>query len=726
MTFLNVLLLGGTAAGLIPLAIHLLQRKDCKTVRWGAMQFLLAKTINQRRRIQIEQWLLLLVRISIPILLAACMARPLLSSLTPSKNTTPLSLVLLLDDSPSMAAGESSINPFSAAKAVCSFLLEKLPRGSEVSLVPLGNPDVPLAELTVNSSGTDDLLKKHTSTSTPAQIDAGLEAAAAILKKAHQARRRIVLLTDFQKSNWSQKNIAACKSSLERLREQTPPSSLVLYDSGTPSPENVALESLEYSKLPLGAGQRLRFVATLRNYGNQPQAVRSVHWKIDGVTLSTKQASIGARESTQIVFEHSFKNTGSHTVQVVSEPDLQPSDDTIAASIYIHEPIPVLIVNGRFSPEPMLGESDFLEIALSPKNASGPQGASLMQPTVIEPSALNPKALARCKIVILADVRSITKQQVTELETFVRGGGGLLVFPGRQTDVDWNNKNLHNAGLGLLPAQIDALHNAASAEGPEAALISKTLSTHPVVEPFSLENDPFAEIKIWNWYSLKVPDSKNPSPSAASPTTILSLDNGNPLFIERAFGAGTVIQSALPCSAAWSNLPTRPAYVPLFQRLALHSIIAGQPSGNLLAGQTITLTVSPKYSNQLLYLTTPDGTTSQSLPRDEKGAAIAEFFNTRQPGIYHLTLPDGESLQYAANVPREESDPARFEPAEAEAIAAQMGASLARNTDELLALDRSEGGGREIWRPFLFLTLLLLFAELFLTQRFTASKGVRK
>ena len=163
MTFLNALLLGGTAAGAIPLAVHLLQRKDRKLIRWGAMQFLLPKTLAQRRRLNIEQWLLLLVRISIPILLAACMARPLLSSLHPSQNTTPVSLVLLLDDSSSMASGPGQ--PFTAAKEACSLLLKKLPRSSEVSIVPLSNPDIPLAELTVNASGAEKLLQNFSAAS---------------------------------------------------------------------------------------------------------------------------------------------------------------------------------------------------------------------------------------------------------------------------------------------------------------------------------------------------------------------------------------------------------------------------------------------------------------------------------------------------------------------------------------------------------------------------------
>lgn len=62
MTFLNAILLAGASAFLIPLLIHLFNRRRVVTVRWGAMH-LLHEVIRQRkRRMKVEQWLLLAVR----------------------------------------------------------------------------------------------------------------------------------------------------------------------------------------------------------------------------------------------------------------------------------------------------------------------------------------------------------------------------------------------------------------------------------------------------------------------------------------------------------------------------------------------------------------------------------------------------------------------------------------------------------------------------------------
>ena len=724
MTFLNALLLGGTAAGSIPLVIHLLQRRKRKTVRWGAMQFLLLKNLSQRRRVKLEQWLLLLLRIGIPILLALCMARPVISSLAPSLNQTPLSLVLLLDDSASMGAPADDKSPSHAARATCEFLLKTLPRGSEVSVIPLSNPEIPVTQLTVDSAGAARSLSKHKNQPAPAQISAGLDAAAEVLNKAHQNRRRVILLSDFQKTNWSKEEGAARQLAGERLHAQRPAPSIALFDAGAPSTENVALESLEFSKLPVGVNQKLRFTATLRNYGSKPQPQKTLEWKVDGASISTKTASVGAHESVQLVFEHAFKEVGPHTVEARIDADSQASDDVYSASILVNEPLGVLVFNGRPSPEPMQGESDFLEIALQPRTAGGGEGAGMLRPTILDPtSGLNTKALARGKIAVLADVRTLTKQQVQELEDFVRGGGGLLVFPGRQTDVEWFNKTLHANGAGLLPARITDLQSPPAGQAQTAATIGTKFSRHPVLEPFIQAEAAFDEIRISNWYSLKFPDPEA-IPSGASPsTTILSIDNGEPLFIERAYGAGTVIQSALPCSATWSNLPTRPAYLPLFQRLTLHAGIAAQPSWNLLAGQPILATLNPKTAVQPVWLKAPEGPVVEGMTRKEGAAHLAEFSNTHLPGIYQLTTADAETKQYALNVSRRESDPSRLESSEIQAVAKQLEASVSTSKEDLVSTDRTEGDGREIWRPVLWLTLLMLFAELILNRHFAVKQG---
>ena len=63
------MLLWGVAA-LLPIAIHLWSRRKYSRVSWAAMEYLLAAFQKQARRIRLEQWVLLTLRVMILLLLA--------------------------------------------------------------------------------------------------------------------------------------------------------------------------------------------------------------------------------------------------------------------------------------------------------------------------------------------------------------------------------------------------------------------------------------------------------------------------------------------------------------------------------------------------------------------------------------------------------------------------------------------------------------------------------
>src|SRR5580658_9210940 len=63
----------GVGAVAIPLVIHLINRRRYKIVPWAAMRFLLAAQKQTRKRMRIEQILLLLVRMAILALILFAM-----------------------------------------------------------------------------------------------------------------------------------------------------------------------------------------------------------------------------------------------------------------------------------------------------------------------------------------------------------------------------------------------------------------------------------------------------------------------------------------------------------------------------------------------------------------------------------------------------------------------------------------------------------------------------
>lgn len=212
MTFLNGILAFGAIAALVPLLIHLFNRSRFKVVAWGAIHLLESVLRKNRRQLQLEQIILLIIRCIIPILLALALARmvvtewgpflnriilPLVAlgflimvallprakmvwgtlsacvllyilgaetGIIPNPNSqnsvralsgdVPSSTVVLLDDSFSMNAQ----NGFSQARTFSTSLLNDLGKGSEASVIRMGGSPAPL--FTKPTSEKDTLDRK--------------------------------------------------------------------------------------------------------------------------------------------------------------------------------------------------------------------------------------------------------------------------------------------------------------------------------------------------------------------------------------------------------------------------------------------------------------------------------------------------------------------------------------------------------------------------------------
>jgi hypothetical protein len=93
------------------------------------------------------------------------------------------------------------------------------------------------------------------------------------------------------------------------------------------------------------------------------------------------------------------------------------------------------------------------------------------------------------------------------------------------------------------------------------------------------------------------------------------------------------------------------------------------------------------------------------------------------PGFYEVGLPDGGVQLFAVNLPREESNPEKLAEAEVAALASGAGATLANDPSALRAATEERTEGREVWRPLLWITLLFLFLEPLIQQRFSQRRG---
>ena len=102
MQFLQGGLLWGLFALSIPVIIHLLNRRRFRTVKWGAMQFLLRATRESRGKKRLKHIIILTCRALAIATLIFAIARPLLGGFLGWGSGKVDTVILILDRSPSM------------------------------------------------------------------------------------------------------------------------------------------------------------------------------------------------------------------------------------------------------------------------------------------------------------------------------------------------------------------------------------------------------------------------------------------------------------------------------------------------------------------------------------------------------------------------------------------------------------------------------------------------
>ena len=718
MNFLNIALLGGVAALSIPILIHLFHKSRFKIVKWGAMHLLEAVLRTNRRRIQIEQWILLAIRCAIPAMLALAMARPLWKGAQSLLGEAKTSTVVLLDNSYSMDAARAGTTSFGIAKDETLRLVNELRQGSEVHAILMGEGGRGLLDApTYDLSRVTQALSKTTAGFGSAKISAALDLAAGALEKMHESARQIIVLTDFQRVSFPATEDALIERTLQRIRKQPALPNVTFWDVGQEVKENVAVESLDFSRLMVGVGQKVQIRANLRNYGDANHGDLRVTFKVDGKDKAASQVALGPHAKAQVLFTHAFNAAGSHVVEISTEPDVLAADNTFLASIPVRDRIPVLLVDGAPGPTPddITSETAYLQIALSPFAAGKVELSDLIEPHVVSADAFNAKSLADSAAVVLANVRKLTPEQLRVLEDFVKNGGGLLVFPGDRTDVNWWN----SAFAPLAPVPLTGISGELK-DGSQGIGIAAQRFENPALELF---NDPrngsMTEAAIKVWFKMRAPAGTG---DPNDPVVLARLESGDPFLVERAVGHGRVIACATAADADWGNLPARPFYLPLVQRLCVHLASTVNPPRNLEVGRSLVSFLPVEAAGKKALLTGPDGTSLEMpvVKKDERG--VVETAPLYQPGLYTLQPPGAQPIHYVVNADRRESDLARLNDTEIAEFAKVHSVAVVHTAAEFREMEHRQRFGEELWKWALLGLLALIFLELFLQRKFA---GVR-
>lgn len=676
MQFLAPLFLLALAGLAIPVLLHLTQREKKQVVRFPSLMFVRRIPYQSVRRRKIHNWLLLMVRLTALALIVFAFARPLLSRSDAifAAGDAAREVVILLDTSYSMGFADR----WDRARNAAQQAIAGIGSGDRASIVLFSSG----AEIVLRSTGERDRLSAAVSS---AQLTAGstryapaLKVAGSILEESQLVRREVVFISDFQRSGWRGEE-----------GSQLPPGTTV-----TPAPiqgvsdrPNLSVTTVSLARSTFSTQERMTVTAGVVNRTERPMQNGSIVLEVNGLPIGSRSFSIDGGEVTSVTFDAFTLSAKNMRGTVRLGDDALATDNLFHFVVSPAEPLRLTLVD-RGGPSGL-----YLTRALS-------IGESPRFDTVTrQANAVSDDDLQRSATVLLHDVE-VTPALARRLARFVEQGGGLLVAAGARStwpqDVD------------LLPA---SLGGSVDRSRGAAARVGAVEYGHPVFEPFRApRSGDFSTTRIYGYRTLTA------APGAA---VLARLDSGAPAVVERRVGTGRVLLWASTLDNSWSDLPTKPVFLPFVHQAVRHLASYTEPKPWLTVGQVLDPSVAVAASRvQELQrvVVLPSG---RRLPLEDEGAEVMEL---TEQGFYELRSDANTDVAViASNVDPAEADLTPMDPEEIAAATTSASSGTGTPGAGVTLTPQAQEQHQRLWWYLLVVGVLLLGVDTVLSNRLAKS-----
>jgi len=622
---LNPLLLWFLPLAAVPVILHLLNLYRLREVELPTFRFLAEGYVRQRRRIRLVEWLLLLLRTALVLLVVGMLSRPVVSRFGGLFGEGSRDDVIVVDCGMTTSLVTEGTSGLHRIREAARGVVSRLAPGGFVTLVQAGMQPavVHRAAIAKRREGRSD---------DRAGIDAELDAlvpspgtsdlAGAIregLASPPRGRRTLWLLSDCESRAWRQ--LAERRASLQIPNDVE----IVVVDIGSGRPvRNVAVlgdpPRAQRAVVGLPAEMTLRVQAS--GLESEEEAIATVEF--DGDVVSRIPLPLVSGRTVTQTLALVPRRPGPIRGRVSIETDAFPEDDSFVFVLNAEPRVDVLVV-APYGVEPIFDPGLFLRAALeSPRDAAGMTSPSTaaegnakpkvspgelevsqsLDVTVVRSNALEERQVKVADVLFLADTR-LDAGRAKWVRERVAAGAGLVVVAGSHRDGDRPLRGI--TAERKEPANATGARNP---DGPLPILFGKAVGdvddersarriviedrSHPVFSPFllaplqgeALANPTASDLSDLDTLSVfrHVPlelfaNAEEGGPADRTATdqavgqagrerVLVRLDDGTPLVAEFRLGRGRVMVWGVPFTPDWSNLPVHPAFVPIALRVS--------------------------------------------------------------------------------------------------------------------------------------------------------------
>ncbi|MES2658944.1 MAG: BatA domain-containing protein [Verrucomicrobiota bacterium] len=693
MSFLSPIVLGALAAVGVPVVIHLFNKFQTRVTDWGAMRFLLESVQKNQKKVKMDDLILMILRCLAVAFLVFAFARPALKGLgIGGQCGGNVTAVILLDQSASMDQGDGGVTRFEQAKNEVRQWLDKVDSQSSVALYLGATRTTPVIGKPVNDFALfRKSLDEAKVSDYGSDLSQGLRLALESLKTVPGGGKQVRIYTDGQASAFLQ------REEMIKLARENPDVSIQPIVVGKQATDNMGIVLFQPEAGAVAVGQQVDFRVQVLNAGSAVANEVKVDFRVDGNVSagSTAIPSIPAGETGGAQVSLSFDKPGFHRVTATISADGFADDNRRDVAIQVAHRVEVALA----AEDQPNGERDesvrFLSHALVPVTKDQAAGFYLI------PASMHPGDLPvivgqtgedRPKAVFLCAAGDVPDDVAAALDTYVKGGGNLVVFPGTDADVTrWTDDSAFGK---LLPATLAAAESA-----PRTWQVRDF--THPVT---AFWNDPANGSLGGLKFSRYCPMTLRKS---GSPSVVVSYSDSLPAIAEWTHGSGTVVLFSAGLSRDWTNQAFHPSFVPFIGRLMQYFDREQTARLVLSPGEIFRKPVEERFRGKDFAVRRPGSETSRTAGQiiSEGDSTFLRYSGTEVAGPYEIAVEGEPVAAFAVQMDGAESD---LRPVEAAVLA------------DLTDVPRDKSGKaaaapmvvtREFWTPLMWCVLALLVAE---------------
>lgn len=670
MQFLNPAILLGLVAATLPLAIHLLHRGRVQPHPFSDFAFLRQLQQNRMRRLQLRQWLVLLLRTLIIALIVCAFARPTAGGGWGGGNR-PVAVHALLDLSYSTRYQQPSGTLFDQLQHQLGDLLAALPPRDQIAVQPFAQRPHP------SFAGDRAYLAERMAELTPTQeatdLRAALHAAGQRLNQESALACELFIFTDLAAYNWNQ---------LDDSLPSFAGAHVYIASPHVPSRPNAYVAQLASPSWMLAADAKVSLQAHIAHSGEGT----ALDLFVDGQRVRRHSVDPGAPGTTQVALSFSPRRAGRLSGHIALADDALALDNRRYFTLELPTAITALLLGER--PE----DAYYARRAL---------GAAAHSDPVVEIRTdlfanLDASTLAGVDVLVLCNLARLSAAQKATLDEFVARGGGLVLFPAPHSDLGYYNRDLLP---GLTPGRFKdrigapgnpATYQVLDADAPHHPLFNDLLAS---------DGD---QPRFHAYFAILPAPDLLPLARFSDGQLAMAL-----AWQER----GRVALAAFPIDPQWNDLHRRGLFAPLLHRLVRELSLPPDRHAAYLVGETVYRRLAAVPMEAVVEAETPSGERLRLEPERVGGQYLWKIPDVSEAGIWHLHTAGAAVDAFAVNLDVRESALASVVPERVRRVFPEAEVHFLNPDDDPRLAVLGNRHGRELWRECLLLALALLLAE---------------